>query len=933
MRPDTPYAELLEILDSLDPTLAASVREVLARVEPPISVEDVGLLVDETLWGIVREESFGRAIAAGYLKLFAALKTDMLTCYRDLVRAGGNRGTTVGRLLAIHLIPVLIDGDSSILDQFLAAVKTMESKGTYTLLQPLEAFSELIESGDRKSAAVFLELLRKAFNVDLNYNQCQHLSRRLPQAARDFAPHKRFWQLEQLLRVVRVDVHLSEDFITGMDRGLQLLSPCALRDFVSKALKLSVNNTPSARRFLSLNSQKGCETFTDMRVAVSLHEMQPQLNRYLRARTGLPISVRPSSTIVGPSAQTSDHLTETCSDGHFIYLPDEIAVFDRQSENADLYRCLSRFEIGCHEFGTFDFDIERLRDRWQSIQTVWPAFESHWTSISLDHSSEVHSDLERFFELFPIPGLATDLFTIFEHGRIRCWLSRRYPGLIRAYLPIMQQEGRRAIGLLAVLYAAIALDSPIDPNVCLSDDHWHLVERIMAEFGERTEGPAFPVEASAEMVLRTYRDVAVECGKIASTAPLDNGSGRLRVPFNRRLRPDLVIAASRATDRKAGLIQKALEDSGYKAYRADIRKMLELNRGVLQTEDLAEIIAPIAAKFEHKHPSRQPLEENLTERILRELQVVNGSVAVDDGKLSSPATWYREWDFNLGDYLNGHTCVRDRRVAGHENQFYKSTLDRHRGLVNRIRYSFELLKPEGLKLCRQWIEGDEFDYRALLDFILDKRAGRTPSERLYLKRLKEIRDVAVLLLVDLSRSTANAATGSTERVLDVEKEAIVLLSEALEVVGDTYAIAGFSGTGRLGVDYYHIKDFAEPLNGSVQQRINAMMPQRNTRMGAAIRHAASQFDSILSRVRLLIVLGDGYPNDLDYKKEYAIEDTRRAISELRSRHIHVHAITVNINPEDNGRLDTLYGEIHHNVIANVLELPDKLWRIYGAITR
>jgi nitric oxide reductase activation protein len=170
-------------------------------------------------------------------------------------------------------------------------------------------------------------------------------------------------------------------------------------------------------------------------------------------------------------------------------------------------------------------------------------------------------------------------------------------------------------------------------------------------------------------------------------------------------------------------------------------------------------------------------------------------------------------------------------------------------------------------------------------------------------------------------------------VLDVEKEAIVLLSEALEVVGDSYAIAGFSGTGRLGVDYYHIKDFGEPMDGSVRQRINAMMPQRNTRMGAAIRHAASLFDAISSRVRLLIVLGDGYPNDLDYKKDYAIEDTRRAISELRSRHIHVHAITVNVNPADNSRLDTLYGEIHHNVIANVLELPEKFWRIYGSITR
>ncbi len=924
---------MLETLDSLDPSLAESVREVLERADPPIAAEAVDLLVNETLWGIVREESFGRAIAAGYLKLFAALKSDKLTRYRDLIRAGGDRGTTVGRLLAIHLIPVLIDDGSSILDYFLAAVKTMELKGTYTLLHPLEASSELIESGDRKSATVFLKLLITAFGVDLNYNQCQHLSRRLPQAARDFAPHKRYWQLEQLLRVVQADVHLSEYFLNGMDKGLQLLSPAALGDFVSKALEICRSSTPSARRFLCLDSQQGFETFTDMQVAVSLREMQPRLNRYLRARTGRPISIRPSSTIAGLSAQQIGDVMESCSDGASVYLPDEIAVFDHRSKNADLYRCLLRFEIGCHEFGTFDFDLDRLQDRWRRCPTAQPAFDSHTRFVSLDHTSEVQSDLDRFFKLFPLPGLAADLFTIFEHGRIRCQLNRRYPGLIRSYLPILQQEGRQAVGLLEVLYAVVALDLPSGPNVDLGDDHQRLIERIAAEFEERTEVLALPVETSAEMVLRTYRDVAAECGKIAATGTPHYGNGRFKVPFNRRLRPDLAIAASVVADRRAGLIQKALENRGYRAYRADIRKQLEMNKGVLDTEELLKIIEPVAEKSKPGHTNHQPLEENFTELIVGELPGVSGSVTGEDGGLSCPTTWYREWDFNLSDYLNNHTCVRDRRVSGQENQFYRRTLDRHRGLVNRIRYSFELLKPEGLKLCRRWIEGDEFDYRALLDYVLDKRAGRTPSERLYLKRLKEIRDVAVLLLVDLSRSTANTATGSTERVLDVEKEAIVLLSEALEVVGDTYAVAGFSGTGRLGVDYYHIKDFTEPMNASVRQRINAMTPQRNTRMGAAIRHAASQFDSVPSRVRLLIVLGDGYPNDLDYKKDYAIEDTRRAISELRSRHIHVHAITVNINPEDNGRLDTLYGEIHHNVIANVLELPEKLWRIYGAITR
>ena len=210
--------------------------------------------------------------------------------------------------------------------------------------------------------------------------------------------------------------------------------------------------------------------------------------------------------------------------------------------------------------------------------------------------------------------------------------------------------------------------------------------------------------------------------------------------------------------------------------------------------------------------------------------------------------------------------------------------------------------------------------------------GTTPSDRLYIKRVKEQRDVAVLLLVDLSRSTANTIYGtSTTNVLDVEKEAIVLFCEALQVVGDAFAIAGFSGTGRLGVDYFKIKDFEEDMTASVKQRISAMAPQRSTRMGAAIRHGASKFDLVASKVRLMIILSDGFPNDVDYKQGYAIKDTRKAISELHSKNIYVHSITVNLARYT--KLDDLYGDVNHHVISDVRELPDKLLRIYSRLTR
>jgi nitric oxide reductase NorD protein len=229
------------------------------------------------------------------------------------------------------------------------------------------------------------------------------------------------------------------------------------------------------------------------------------------------------------------------------------------------------------------------------------------------------------------------------------------------------------------------------------------------------------------------------------------------------------------------------------------------------------------------------------------------------------------------------------------------------------------------------VEGDAFDYRALLDFAIDKKAGKIPSDRLYIKHIKQTRDVAAVLLVDLSRSTANTVYNSEATILHVEKEAIVLFCEALQVVGDVFAVAGFSSTGRLGVDYFKIKDFEENMDDAVKRRIDALSPQRNTRLGAAIRHAACQLEAVPSKVRLLIVLSDGFPNDADYKHQYAIEDTKKSILEARSKNIFTHAITINFAGDP--KLDDLYGNVHHNVISDVRELPDKLLRIYGSLTR
>jgi hypothetical protein len=528
-----------------------------------------------------------------------------------------------------------------------------------------------------------------------------------------------------------------------------------------------------------------------------------------------------------------------------------------------------------------------------------------------------------------------DLFTIFEHGRTRVLLSRQYPGLIRQTMPMLQDKAARIlkenqpVGFLFLMYLCIALGISVNENFEGAGGIKHQAENIVDLFNRKIKKDP-SVEICAVLVNETYADIERRLKPHERSKNYAEFYESMPIPFGRRLRPDLFFSTYRNFEQIAAKLKVQLNNKRLKVYKSDIRRQLIVKNGVVSHEDIKSIIRC------DQNAGRSGLRQSETPVDLSWLdlaQILGGTAItplLNDG-LVGTVFWYKEWDCNLNDYLSAHVRILDRFIPEFEGDFYIRTLKRHQGLVERIRYAFELLKPEGLIRLRQWVEGDEFDYRALLDFAMDKKAGKTPSDRLYIKRLKQTRDVAVLLLVDLSRSTAHEIYNSKATILDVEKEAIVLFCEALQVVGDAFAIAGFSSTGRLGVDYLRIKDFEENMNDSVKCRINAMAPQRNTRMGAAIRHAYRQLEKTASKVRLLIILGDGFPNDVDYKHNYAIEDTRKAIFEGRSKNIFTHAITVHFAGDP--RLDDLYGNVHHNVISDVRELPDKLLRIYGSLTR
>jgi hypothetical protein len=911
--------DIVRPLFSLDPHLGEEIQRLLASGRAAPAAELVELLVAETLWAVELEISFGQALACGFATLVANTGRRQILIYRRLIRSAAREGPTLARILAQHLVPVLLHGDDELLEQLQAVLATMKARGTFTMRSPLNALSRLLKSGDIGSARAYLNLLGRVFGGALNYGQSQYLATTLPKAVLEFRPLKRTWQIRQWERVVQRDIQLLEPYMTGMAKGLDLLSRPALEEFVAAALERFGKSPASGARFLALESQTGLAAFRDLRVSVPLAAVVARLNRYLAARTGWPLVVRPMSSIPRtPGGGRAIGDVTVCSGGAGIFLPDEIDRFAERTANLHLFQALTRLESAYYEFHTVDFDEEKTIDRIlrsEGSEPFLPAGGAWSTEAAFKKRS---GDFDRFMARFPEPEIAGDLFTIFENCRIRRLLRRHYAGLWRMVRPGLRAEAAKIWGRgrggnpFQELYLRLVLEDrsagarggvPVDRFV-----------GEVAGFAHRRLSADPTVEQSALLVHRFYPQA-----EALFTAFADGRAYvSLKVPYGWRPWPNDFQSIYSAFQKQAGMIQKVLAAGGCKTYRTDIRKILAKNRGHLTTDDLRALTGA------------RSLPAKVIDQLLSSDNTAI-STACGDAADPRPVFWYDEWSEPLGDYLHRHVRLRTQTVTGCRDGFYRRVLGRRRSLVRMMRRAFEMLKPEGLEILRRWVDGEEFDYRAVLDYAVERKAGLLPSDRLYMKRLKIQRDVAVLLLVDISRSTANTVQGSGATVLEVEKEAIVLFAEALKGVGDTFAIAAFSGAGRQGVDFLWVKHFHEFLDDRIRDRINYLQPQRNTRMGAAIRHAGRELERIPARVQILIVLGDGFPNDVDYKGVYAAADTYRALRELHARNIHTHGITVNLPAAP--QLDRIYGDLRHNVISDVRDLPEKLFRIYAALTR
>jgi len=284
---------------------------------------------------------------------------------------------------------------------------------------------------------------------------------------------------------------------------------------------------------------------------------------------------------------------------------------------------------------------------------------------------------------------------------------------------------------------------------------------------------------------------------------------------------------------------------------------------------------------------------------------------------------HKEWDYRRQRYKKNWCALREVKLTSGSTEFVKDTIAKYSGLIKNLRRTFEVIRGEDKTLKKQPY-GDDIDIDALVEAWGDMASGMEMSQNIFTKMHKEERNIAVIFMVDMSGSTKGW-------INDAERESLVLLSEALETLGDRYAIYGFTGNTRKRCEIYPVKTFDDDYDDKTKGRIGNIKPHDYTRLGVFIRHFNQMFETIEAKTKILITLSDGKPEDYDgYRGEYGIEDTRVALLESRQQDIHPFCIT--IDKEGRDYLKTMYGSASYVVIDDVKHLPLKVADIYRSIT-
>ncbi|HEY8187817.1 MAG TPA: VWA domain-containing protein [Pyrinomonadaceae bacterium] len=706
--------------------------------------------------------------------------------------------------------------------------------------------------------------------------------------------------------------------------ALRTVSIAQFEEWARRGLSSPNKDARARRSYFALETRGSYDALRSGSNGLSLEDVRELLKLYVEGLTGHEVEISPLAAVPVESR---------IGDGRTIHLPSVVAEFADYELDFRLYKVLAAHAAGQIEFGTYEQGTATLRAAYDALREIYTsenkdavdAFSLPDEMLGVEQTVPSVADAEKppaeqrtgrkvypanvdyrhALQLFPHPQLARRIFSTLENCRIDRRLRHQYRGLTRD-LDLIREHLRHGRPSVLELPATLVSFELLFQTTLLggaTDDARQYYSQVVSEL--ETVAPEYlsqPTATVADTLMATSRVYSL----FQSMAPDDSIQELETQEEPSETEEENAIATDSFNRRR----------SDRSPQRRDARELFNAwnDPGEGEPDDLAGA-------------------ETWTEAEFPEQMIEEGEVAYS----------YDEWDRELSDHRIGWCRVIEKRVKHGDRMFVEQTRERHKGVISSIRHQFQLMKPEDLLRVTNELDGEEFDLNAVIDYVIDRHAAKVrgghQSERLYTKRLRRRRDVAVSFLLDQSSSTARTIgrhplqpyTRPGRRIIEIEKEGLVLMSEALEAVGDTYSINGFTSEGRRNVKFYVVKDFGEKYSDEVKQRIGGITFQNNTRLGAAIRHAAAKLAKQDARTRLLIVLSDGRPYDHDYgDARYAREDTREALRQAKNTGITPFCIT--IDRESEAELRDLYGEVGYTIIDDVLSLPERLPGIYRRLT-
>jgi hypothetical protein len=305
--------------------------------------------------------------------------------------------------------------------------------------------------------------------------------------------------------------------------------------------------------------------------------------------------------------------------------------------------------------------------------------------------------------------------------------------------------------------------------------------------------------------------------------------------------------------------------------------------------------------------------------------------AESEDEFKVPPRMYPEWDYGAEHYRPDWVSVYEHLQPKGNPAHIDQLLAKHSALAKRLKKIIDLLKPQNKVRIRYQEEGAELDLDVAVRSLIDFKSGAQPDMRINMSHRTDGRSVAVSLLLDLSASLGDVPEGCTQTKLELSQEAVSLLAWAVDQMGDPLAIGGFHSDTRHNVRFWHFKGYKEPWNDEVKGRLAGMEANYSTRMGAAIRHAGHYLGHQQADKKLLLVLTDGEPADIDTSDaRLLIEDARVAVRELDQQKIYTYCI--NLDPKADEYVADIFGK-HYAVIDNIARLPERLPQLFMSLVK